>query len=174
MCVFFWGLFKIHEMTFRWKVWKSHVLVRPIKLCRRKLSGRHTLIVYSLAVNLQVHGVLEGLLSLILKAKSRIKLTFACIESRMVFVMTLFVPLFSSCRKFQSVYLFCLIIIFLSQVRAVQWCSASGERFKLRHDFSFVWFGCFNVCYKQGAQFCRDYGMSFMPECFQTEISMFI
>lgn len=100
-------LFNIHEMNFRWKVCESHLLVQPIKLCRRKLPGRLTLIVYSLAVNLQVHGVLEVLLSLILKAKSRIKLTFACIESRMAFVMALFlflfIPLFSFCRKFQSV-----------------------------------------------------------------------
>lgn len=107
-CLISFFLFNIHEMTSRWKACKSQVLVQPIKLHQKKFSGRLTLIVYSLAVNLQAHGVLEGLLSLILKAKSRINLTFACIESRMVFVMALFlflfVPLFSFCRKFESVW----------------------------------------------------------------------
>ena len=81
-------------VTFRSKVCKGHVLVRSIKLHQRRFCGGLTLIVYSLAVNLQVHGVLEGLLSLIQKAKSRIKLTCAYIESRAIFVMWFFFLLY--------------------------------------------------------------------------------
>lgn len=58
-------------------------MVRGIKLCQRRLCGRLFLIAYSSVVNLHIHGDLEGLRSLILKATSMIRLICACIELRM-------------------------------------------------------------------------------------------
>lgn len=95
------------SFTYRWKVWKSHVLVQRTGPCRKRLCGKLSLTVYSLVMILVVYGVLEGLLFLTLNLTFSIKLTCRCIGLRMsfplssisVFVSSKLVPFYLSVRS---------------------------------------------------------------------------
>lgn len=86
---FYVSPFNFCEITSRWKACKSYVLVQWIETHRKRLCGRLSLIVYSLVVIIPAHGVLEGLLSLILKETLRTKLTCAYIELRTYFLSSI-------------------------------------------------------------------------------------
>lgn len=86
---FYVSSFNICEITSSWKVWKSDVPVQWIETHQKRLCGRLSLIVYSLVVIIPAYGVLEGLLSLILKKTIRTELTFAYIELRMYFLSSI-------------------------------------------------------------------------------------
>lgn len=73
----------IFKPVCRWKACKSHVEELWIKANRRGSCGRLSLTVYSLVERVQLLGVLEGLLSWILKVMIKRKHSCASIGSRM-------------------------------------------------------------------------------------------